>query len=100
MFSNIKLFFIGFSTIVVTIFTFLFNRRGKIIDEQEKVINAKEQEIKVSNEVHKSEISKEKLATDIKKEEMIIDKKDTKVKSDNLDKIYNTPDNIEYEVKL
>ena len=100
IFSNIKIFFIGFTTIIIGIFAFLFNRRGTIIDNQEKTINAKEQEIKTSTEVHKSETLKAELKSDIKDKEIIIDKKTNISKSNNIDKINNTIDGVEYEVKL
>ena len=100
MFTNIKLIFIGLSTIVVGTFAFLFNRRGTIIDNQEKVINAKEQEIKTSTEVHKSETLKAELKSDIKNDEIKLSKETSKDKSDTSKKILETPDNIPYKIEV
>lgn len=100
MFTNIKLIFIGLSTILVSIFAFLFNRRGTIIDNQEKVINAKEQEIKTSTEVHKSETLKAELKSDIKNDEIKLSKETSKDKSDTSKKILETPDDIPYKIEV
>ena len=100
MFTNIKLIFIGLSTIVVGIFAFLFNRRGTIIDNQEKVINAKEQEIKTSTEVHKSETLKAELKSEIKNDEIKLSKETSKDKSDITKKILETPDDIPYKIEV
>ncbi len=100
MFTNIKLIFIGLSTIVVGIFAFLFNRRGTIIDNQEKVINAKEQEIKTSTEVHKSETLKAELKSEIKNNEVKLSKETSKDKSDTSKKILETPDDIPYKIEV
>lgn len=100
MFTNIKLIFIGLSTIVVGIFAFLFNRRGTIIDNQEKVINAKEQEIKTSTEVHKSETLKAELKSEIKNDEIKLSKETSKDKSDTTKKILETPDDIPYKIEV
>ena len=100
MFTNIKLIFIGLSTIVVGIFAFLFNRRGTIIDNQEKVINAKEQEIKTSTEVHKSETLKAELKSDIKNDEIKISKETNIDKNDTTKKILETPDDVPYKIEV
>lgn len=100
MFTNIKLMFIGFTTVVVVIFAFLFNRRGTIIDNQEKTINAKEQEIKTSTEVHKSEVLKEELKNEIVKNEVKIEKTLSKDKSSTTKKILETPDNVPYKIEV
>ena len=100
IFSNIKIFFIGLTTIVIGIFAFLFNRRGTIIDNQEKVINAKEQEIKTSTEVHKSETLKAELKSDIKNNEIKLSKETSKDKSDTSKKILETPDDVPYKIEV
>jgi len=100
MFTNIKLMFIGLTTVIVAIFAFLFNRRGITIDNQEKTINAKEQEIRTSEEVHKSEVLKEELKSEIVKNEVKIEKTLSKDKSSTTKKILETPDDIPYKIEI
>ena len=99
-FSNIKVLLMGLTTIAVSTFAFLFNRRGTIIDNQEKVINAKEQEIKTSTEVHKSETLKAELKSDIKNNEIKMAKETSKDKSDTYKKILETPDDVPYKIEV
>lgn len=97
---NVKTILIGLSAIAVSIFTFLFNRRGNIIEDQKKELNTKDQEIKTSLEVNKSETSKTKLNEDIKDTVNKIEKETIINSNDNISKINNTKDNEAYEIKL
>ena len=100
MFSQIKLILASLTGIVVLVFGFLFQRRGSKIKEQEVKLQVKDEEIEVQKQVHNSEMNNVVMKSDVKDKLATQHKEDSKVKEDITSKVNNTPDGVEYEVKL
>ncbi len=100
MFESIKIYgglVIGF---IVTLFLFIFKRRGSKIEEQEEIIRVKDNEIKTQDIIHESEIAQAEMVNNVSEEEIKIDKEVKKTKKSITEKIMDFEDNVEYEVRL
>lgn len=100
MLIDIKMYFYAGMAIVIGIFTILFKQRGAKIEEQEKEIEGKTAELEVQEKISEDKIKQSTMVYEIKKSELNIEKENTSSKLSDRDKVINTEDSIEYEVKI
>lgn len=82
------------------LFGFSYKKRGSKIEEQEKELNAKNEELKVQDIVHESDISKKDLDQDLKVVEAKIVEEQFEAKNETQEKVHTTADEEEYEIKV